>query len=519
MRIERDQIPVSDKLDDMVEKKLNVLYREQRVKRIRNTMIGMGTAAACFMGVIAVGVANPAWASQLPLIGHIFEQMGSDFGYPGDYSQKGTLLETESGSETLSEGKTNTSEQKTDSAETEIQVTEGQTTEAQTTEAQVTEVQVTEVQVTEAQTAKGQTTAAQEAGTKDTQYTKTVGDMTVTLSEVYCNGQALNIAVVLKSKNPFPETQKNVDGKPLISCRTREDYSFNPQEQSDLVYLDGDFMDENTFAGLLRFDLNMKNTDDSAFCEALDKMEAEGVDGANNEELSDADLNYEELVKKVEIPKNFTLKLALDEIEGYLAEPEIREMDKTPEELEAMSDQEWEDYMTARDQEDPSWSEFPNAHENYWFDGSWDFELEISQNTDECVTVQIGTTNEDGAGMEKIEKTPFEITMYPIDPRSNEEIWKDGYSYLPVMLDADGMLMDVGRSGGVIDTVAVGDHDVSMVDVYLFRDTEWLDEIKEYWYSNAEALQKGEKLEDGRTFKEVCDERAVYHETVKIPAE
>lgn len=69
------------------------------------------------------------------------------------------------------------------------------------------------------------------------------------------------------------------------------------------------------------------------------------------------------------------------------------------------------------------------------------------------------------------------------------------------------------------NTVAVGEHDVSTVDVYLFEDEVWLDEVKGYWWSTPGGLQKGETLEDGRTFKEVCDERCVYHETVEIAQE
>ena len=341
---------------------------------------------------------------------------------------------------------------------------------------------------------------------ENTAYTKTVDGMTVTLSEVYSNGQALNIAMVLQSQEPFPDTMVGQDGKPIISCLTNETYSFNPQSQTDYVFLDGAFTDEYTFAGVMRFDLNAKTTDDSAWAEALE----------NADELGE-DLDYEELNAKVEIPENFIMTLNIDQIIGNLADPEVRDMGVTQEELEAMSDEEWSDFMTKLDEEDPTWSQFPNTHENYWFDGPWEFELEVTQSTEDCVTVEMGT-NEEGIGFEKIVKTPYEITMYPVDPRSQEEIAEDKFYYFPVMLDADGMLMGSG-GGGSVNTVAVGDHDVSQVDVYLFEDLKWLDEIKGYWWSKPEGLQKGETLEDGRTFKELCDETCVFHETVTIPAQ
>ena len=229
MRISQEQIPVPEKLDKVVEQKMEILYREQRVKRIRRSVIGIGTAAACFMGVVAVGITNPAWASQLPLIGHIFEQMQDKFGYPGDYSQAGTPLETEE--ETLAGTEQNISGQ------------------------------------------------AETAAPRASRYTKTVGDMTVTLSEVYCNGQSLNITLLLESKEAFPDTMRtDYTGKgdvPILACRTEEDYSFNPSIQHDLIDLEGDFIDEHTFAGLIRIDLNKKNQDTSKLEEVLEVADGE----------------------------------------------------------------------------------------------------------------------------------------------------------------------------------------------------------------------------------------------------
>lgn len=444
MQVNKDQIPVSDRLDDVVKRKLEILSREQKMRRMCRVTIGMGAAAACFMGVLAVGVANPAWASQLPIIGHIFEQMGENLNYPGDYGQKGSPLGTEGSGELDTEADT-----------------------------------------------EAETTA----------YTKTVDGMTVTLSEVYSNGQALNIALVLQSQEPFPDTKMGQDGKPLIRCLTNETYSFNSETQTDYVTLDGEFTDEYTFAGVMRFDLNTKVAENTALAEGQ-----ESADTLGEEETDGA-----------QIPKNFTMTLNIDQIIGSLANPEVRDMGVTQEEMEAMSDEEWRRYRAKLDEEDPSWNQFPNVHEYYWFDGPWEFELEVTQNMEDCVTVEVGT-NEEGIGFEKIVKTPYEITMYPVDPRSQEEIAEDNfYYYLPVMLDADGMLMDSG-GGGFMNTVAVGDHDVSQVEVYLFEDAKWLDEVKGYWWNNVETLQNGGTLEDGRTFKELCDETCVFHETVTIPA-
>lgn len=462
MQVNREQIPVSDRLDEVVRRKMEILRREQRIRRLRRAAIGMGTAAACFMGVVAVGVANPAWASQIPIIGHIFERMGENMYYPGDYSQKGSILESES--------------------EAQSQAGEEAGSEAEG--------------------------AIVSAEPMDTAYTKTVDGVTVTLSEVYSNSQALNIALVLKSQEPFPDTFLNQDGKPQISLLMSEEYSYNPSLLHDNVYLDGQFLDEYTYAGVMRFDLNDTNTDDSQYVEAVEEAQAAGEETA--------ELDYSILTKTVEIPETYSVKLKINQIVGELADRETRDIGVTQEELEAMPDEEYYAFRDALEEEDPSWYEYPNSHENYWFDGPWEFEIEVSQNAQDTVTVEVGV-NENGLGVEKLVKTPYEITVYPLVSETEEEGASADTDYIPVILDADGMLMSTG-SGGSANTVAIGDHDVSRVEVYLFEESKWLDEIKGYWWDSEEPKKEG-TLEDGRTFKELCDETSVFHETVTIPVQ
>ena len=49
------------------------------------------------------------------------------------------------------------------------------------------------------------TEAGQDMTKKDTAYTKTADNLTITCSEVYANSQAVYITMQFKSDNPFPE--------------------------------------------------------------------------------------------------------------------------------------------------------------------------------------------------------------------------------------------------------------------------------------------------------------------------
>ena len=168
-----------------------------------------------------------------------------------------------------------------------------------------------------------------------------------------------------------------------------------------------------------------------------------------------------------------------------------------------MSDDEWLEYMNQWYNENPDWSMMPNEHENQVFNGSWQFTIEVQKNTDDTQIVEVNEVNELGVGIEKVVKDRFEITMY--------DTYADGVygtDYVPVMLDAEGILMDYGSSGSV-NTVAINDRDVSRVDVFLIDYYKWMDSLKGDKWRQAGAL-----TEDGRTYKELLLAECAYHTEV-----
>ena len=140
----------------------------------------------------------------------------------------------------------------------------------------------------------------------------------------------------------------------------------------------------------------------------------------------------------------------------HLLNPEPINYGKSAEELAAMSDEEWEQYMTQYVNEHPDLYD----GQSVLYKGTWDFELDITMDDSVTQVVELNDYNELGIGFEKVVKDRFEITMY--DAYKDESKCID---YCPVMLDADGRLMDYG-SGGWINTVAINGRDVSKVDIF-----------------------------------------------------
>lgn len=236
-----DKIPVPEDLDQRVRAGIEEGKKRRKKTAFRKTAkVGMGMAAAVALASVLC-ISNPSFAAKMPLIGHIFEQVENNTSVKGDFSQV---------------------------AETLTQSTEN---------------------------------------TADGTYTKTSNGITVTLSEVYYNKNAMYIAMSLYSEEPFPEDIKIKDHvKDYIldfdqaAISGENTFSFMPDEKTFLFnYMEGKFVDDHTFAGMLRVDLSSLETEptDTFTCHmALDSIRFDNVnfkvaDEKNYEGNWDFDLN------------------------------------------------------------------------------------------------------------------------------------------------------------------------------------------------------------------------------------
>lgn len=407
-------------------------------RMIYKSVAAIGVSAAVFS---VICIANPAWASEIPLIGNVFEKIGNSLGFSGDYEKYATSLEKE--------------EQQDVSENTEKNDIESN---------------------------------------DDNVYSKTSNGVTVSMSEVYCNDTALNLALTIQTEDTFPETFVTQSGIPSIKLEdetTEMKFSYNPEFQLYNAYLDGKMVDDHTYAGVLRVNMDETNTNEQ------------------------------------EIPDEFTMDLNIRTILGTLPE----DQDTTPEMPQDLIDQ-YQEAMKAHGLEEENYENFTEEEKeiehqlftemwNQYYgrypetsgeDGSfynswkmeveWDFSIPVKKDHTDTITKEIHLVDENGSGIVSITKSPFEIQL-------NEENFNPDYFF--TVLDADGEPLDNGNIGGDTNILAIQDRDVSKVYVYMCDYIEYMDEIKGYYWS--EDYKEKKKT---MTYKEYLDEKSIMHAEVEF---
>ncbi len=320
-------------------------------------------------------------------------------------------------------------------------------------------------------------------------YQKTDRGVTVTLTEEYASNQAVYVGIRVENEQEFPEMAVYEGGAQQLHFKTQERYSFRKQGDASIDAqrtLEGKFEDAHTFVGIMRIDYSEIDKDESKYEAALREAEARG------EELWLTDENYFDYIEQYEIPEAFTMELEISDIIGDLAEPIVPEGTKSKEELEKMSDEEWEAYMQTLPEE---WYQFPNKYENWDQEGSWKFELTIARKDEKARTILVNETNADGIGLGSLEISSVEMTLHIVEPA--------GTMTFAVALDANGNKIENGSSNA--DELSIAGHDISKVYVYICDYDEYMDEIKGYGVPGNHS---------DRSFQEVLEERALFKTVV-----
>lgn len=435
--------------------------------------IAGGMAAAMAVGFVFCA-ANPVMARELPLVGGLFEQLQENVSFFGNFADKATALEEPS-------------QQAADSSDS-------------------------------------QTAAPEEnSAPSESVYTKTADGLTITFSEIYANDQAVYLSMQAVSEEPFPETMMDQEDQPVISMITDVSYSFLEEDQAELnpgtQYMnpEGKFLDDHTYACILR--LNTKLEDTTEYQEKYDEMVEAVLDemGVTHEDLNDeteegyallgefndkvsaqAGSLSSQYIKAITVPEVYELHLSISEFTGTKAEPEYWDSGYSQEELENMSDEEFREVMN---QIPAEYSQHPNEHENYWFEGDWSFDIPVTVDNSLTETIEINETNDDGIGLASIVKTPYELTVNPLYKEGSDS------DCFVVALDADGNMMPYNDSDGSVNNYAIQDRNVSSIDVYLVDYIQYMDDLKVRYYN--------EELEN-EEWKALLDENARYHKTVVL---
>lgn len=307
-------------------------------------------------------------------------------------------------------------------------------------------------------------------------YVQTSNGITMTISEAYYNKQALYLAMTIENEEEFPadfNCTENMEGYILdydtLQLTGTERFSFMNQDSYTGEYIEGKFEDAHTFVGIYRIDVSHLT-----WWPTEEELEEKGL-AAENADTDTIMAAFPEANSKVEAPDSFHYSLHLASVSGDLFETEE---------------------MTAKDPDGNEVTFQEPIRKEYT--GEWNFELDVQLDTSNTQTMDIQEVNDQGVGIATVEKTPYEITAQMILPEGKSEV-----DYFLVICDADGDLLDY--QGSIADTYQVYGRNTDTVYVYVCDETEYLNEIKGYYWS--EDYQEKKKT---KTFKQYLDEKALY---------
>lgn len=505
--VKRAQCGAFDKIRAEAQARTGKETKKGRGRSRRKALTVAGTLAASAAVFSTICISNPAFAANIPLVGHVFAEIGSSLGFSGDYEKYATSLqEAESGA---------AAEEQTASA------VDGQTAPA------------------------GAEAAATGA---DESYSQTFNGVTVTLSEVYCNDMSLNVALVVRSEEGFPDISKDEDGNAYLYLRNGTLLTdYYPEAVVIAEPVEGRLTDEHTFAGVMRFDLSdtTESVQDEYF-EAQNDFFAAQL-GISREELDTAASDVYDRLREIlgtdvlsasviasaggpdikdyttyyEVPEDFSVTLKFDKVVADLAEASLPAM---PQELvdeynaalaehgldsddyenftveeKQIEHQLFEEQQRKYDELYPDAGIFPNRYENWWKEGEWDFTFGVAKNTADSQVLEINDFDESGLGVTRVTKTPFEIVIEMQSPAESSS--PSGMGYFLTALDENGKQLPYG-SGGTTNTFAVQGQEISRIDVYIC-------DFEEYMSSKGQLLSG-----EGADNRALLEEMALYHKEI-----
>ena len=380
-----------------------------------------GRVAGGMAAVLAVGfifcATNPVMAKNIPVVGGLFEILQDNVSFFGDFSDYATTLESVDG--TTADG-SEADEDKTGNA------------------------------------------------TSENAYIKTADGLTITCSEVYANSQAVYITMQFKSDKPFPETSTRAEsGTPVIDLDMTGGVDFN-SEASPVIdgQVEGQFLDDNTYACIFRYDLAQATKDYTEYNEKYNEMTQQVMD--------------EKYIKDIDIPDTFNLHLDITKVRGLEADYEWSEAD---------------DENYGRDAG------------YYKYEGDWSFDIPVTVDDSRTEVLELNDTNDAGIGLKSVIRSPYELTV--------NELYKEGSNSdcFMVALDANGNTLPYNESTGNCNNFAIQDRDISTVDIYFLDYIQYMDELK--GQQNFDNPTK----EDGQKWKKLLEENAKYHKTLHFDSD
>ncbi len=281
----------------------------------------------------------------------------------------------------------------------------------------------------------------EESAEAESPYVQTDNGATISLGEIYCNDMALYIGIQIKTEEPLSKEfiEESMGQWDYSTIGIHSTATADVAESVGLAFSDGlgmpspyfiegAFEDDCTFTGIIRIDA-------SEFVEDL----TPDYDGEITVE------NWDEHFRRIGMPDKFQYQLSIDKI--------------------------FDSYTWTGDYDHPGEHiQIPECIE-----GNWNFTLDIKKDNSDCIVKEINERDENGFGIAKNTKTPYEIQAEAILPEGESMA-----DYFVAIRDAQGKPLE--SQGGYAEIYNIYQRDVSKVTVYICDYVTYMDEGKaENW--------------------------------------
>lgn len=487
--------------DGDIAKERKKLYRRRKLM-----MKFAGGTAAVLVGGIVFCAVNPVMAKDLPLIGNLFERLQYQVSFFGDFSEKAQPL-----SGPTEENQLDQSQKNAENGD-EVSDDKGEVNESGKEE----------------ESGEGAQEADNHPVSGENSFQAFSDGLTITLSEIYANDQAVYITMLAESEEPFPETMMSTNESgtqyPWIEMDLKTVYSFEEEPNdsyiNDNIAPEGIFLDEYTYSSILRLDLSKFTEDDTEYVEKYREM-GEQILAEMGISLTDIDPGTEEgqalltqfdeeiqrrkgglevYKKQRELPEEFSLRLDIRNFVGNKANPEYWDSGYSDEEIQQMTEEQLDEVYAQQPEE---YNQYPNKYFNYWFDGTWSFDIPVQIDRSRTETLEINEVGENGVGLKSVIRTPYELVfneMYA--ENANADVFL-------VALDADGNKLPYNSSFKNCNYFTIQDRDISTVDVYILDYVQYMDELKGVEYYNG-----NEDRPEEEKWGTLLGKYAKYHRTL-----
>lgn len=239
MNTEFEKINISEELDSVISKSMGKLRKERRREKLRHAAMGAGGTALALGAAFIFCINNTAFASKIPLIGHVFERMEERSEYPTGLKDNSVRLIDENEAQEL------------DKIIENAESTSG----------------------TETAGGDDSRKTTKPAAIKDSRYVKTSNGITIMLSEFTYDKNSIYMGVTIKKDEPFPEGFKHskyIEGYQLdydmlgvyatAEFRDENGNKMNEFEEYGMAAtpteVRGTFIDDYTFTGIMAADFS-----------------------------------------------------------------------------------------------------------------------------------------------------------------------------------------------------------------------------------------------------------------------